>query len=400
MDKIKKVFSHLSLRRSFILIVSIAAVLVILLSAGASGICNRIRNQIISRHSIQFEPFVFQPNGDGSVSYKGGQEEQVEFSDSELLICRIMETLIVLLPIIFALAGVGCAASVFYRLKLKKPLGALNQGISHIIDNDLDFSITYREPDELGRICSAFDTMREELIRNKKSMWDMVDERKKINASVAHDLRTPITVIKGYSEYLERNLEKGRLTAENTLEIVEYIRQAAGRLEQYADSVQDVQTLEDINLDYRETGLTELFREAQSQLAVMARESGRSIQACSELPDQKVLIAPDAVFRILENIVKNACRYCKNGVTVVFSLNEQRLMIETVDDGAGFSEQDRKEALNFFYKDTKEKNHFGIGLTICRILCEKHGGSITLSNAPSGGAKVTVQLKTEPVTNL
>ena len=83
-------------------------------------------------------------------------------------------------------------------------------------------------------------------------MWNLVDERRKINASISHDLRTPITVIKGYSEYLDKNTGKGTLTEDGTREIAVYIHQAASRLEEYADSVHEIQALEAMRLEYQE----------------------------------------------------------------------------------------------------------------------------------------------------
>lgn len=94
----------------------------------------------------------------------------------------------------------------------------MKQGISHIADNDLDFSIGYGKQDELGQLCRAFETMRGELVKNDRYMWGLVEERKKINASIAHDLRTPITVIKGYSEYLDRNAGKENMAGDGTRE--------------------------------------------------------------------------------------------------------------------------------------------------------------------------------------
>jgi len=117
---------------------------------------------------------------------------------------------------------------------------------------DLSFPISYQKQDELGQLCGAFEKMRRELLDNNRRMWALVDERKKINASISHDLRTPITVIKGYSEYLDRNLGKDVLTEDGTREIAGYIHEAASRLEDYANSVHEVQALEDMSLDYKE----------------------------------------------------------------------------------------------------------------------------------------------------
>ena len=78
-----------------------------------------------------------------------------------------------------------------------------------ISNNNLDFSIKYDSKDELGELCSSFETMRFTLANNFSEMWRQMEERKQLNAAFAHDLRTPLTVLKGYNEILQ---SKHRLT--------------------------------------------------------------------------------------------------------------------------------------------------------------------------------------------
>ena len=391
----------LSIKKTFCLIVVITGVVVMLLSTVSVRICPKVRDQILLPHAYIFQPSVVQPKGDGKFTLEasGGPEngEVSEFTDQEVMIFNTAQAMMVLLPVLFSFAGIACASSLFYRIKLKEPLDALKQGIVRIADNDLTYSIGYQKQDELGQLCSAFETMRRELLDNNRRMWAMVEERKKINASISHDLRTPITVIKGYSEYLDRNIGKDVLTEDGTREIAEYIHEAASRLEDYANSVHEVQALEDMSLDYKEIALPDLMKEMQTQLSILSEQHQTSILLSANLPEQTVSLAPAAVFRIVENVVSNALRYCKSKIDLDFSYSQPFLTITVTDDGKGFTVQDRAEAVGCFYKGKKEKEHFGIGLTICRILAEKHGGSISLDNAPGGGAKVTVKLKMEEI---
>lgn len=389
----------LSIKKTFCLIVVITGVVVILLSTASVRICSNVRDQILLPHAYIFQPSVVQPEGDGKFTLEasGGPAngEVSEFTNQEVMIFNTAQTLIVLLPVLFSFAGIACASSVFYRIKLKEPLDALKQGITHIADNDLAFSIDYQKHDELGQLCRAFETMRRELLDNNRRMWAMVEERKKINASISHDLRTPITVIKGYSEYLDRNTDKDVLTEAGTREIAGYIHEAASRLEDYANSVHEVQALEDMSLEYKKIAFPDLMKEMQTQLAILSEQHQIKINISGQLPEQTVFLAPAAVFRIVENTVSNALRYCKSKIDLDFSYSQPFLIITVTDDGKGFSAQDRAEAVNFFYKGKKEKEHFGLGLTICKILAEKHGGSIFLDNTPNGGAMVTVQLSAD-----
>lgn len=395
---------NLSIKKTFCFIVLITAIVVILLSAAAVQICSNIRDQILLPHAFILQPSVVQPEGNGRYTLEAGSaitnNEAAVFTDQEILLFKLAQAGIVLLPVIFSFSGIACASSVFYRIKLKEPLDALKQGIVHIACNDLTFSINYQKQDEFGQLCGAFEKMRRELLDNNRRMWALVDERKKINASISHDLRTPITVIKGYSEYLGRNIDKDVLAEDGIREIAAYIHQAAGRLEDYANSVYEVQALEDMSLEYKEIVLPDLMKEMQTQLSILSEQHQTKINISEQLPKQTVSIAPAAVFRIVENIVSNALRYCQSQIDLAFCYSQPFLTITIIDDGKGFSAQDRAEAVNYFYKGRKEKEHFGIGLTICKILAEKHGGTISLDNAPEGGAKVTVKLKIAEASSL
>jgi signal transduction histidine kinase len=396
MDKLK----NMTLKKTFCLIVLVITVIVILLSALTVISCSKVHDQITLSHAFIMNSAVIESENGQYIMDAGSNDttdDSIKYTDTELLICRMMELLIVLLPITYSVIGIGCAGTFFYHMKLKEPLIALRQGINHIANNDLDFAIGYENQDELGGLCRAFEFMRQELVKNNRYMWNMIDERKKINASISHDLRTPITVIKGYSEYLDKNTGKGTLTEDGTREIAVYIHQAASRLEEYADSVHEIQALEDICLEYQEVSLCDLEEELCSQLLVIAEQNQKEIHVLSKLPQQTAALSPAAVFRIVENIIANALRYCKEKIDVNISFSQPFLSIVITDDGKGFSQKDLAEATNCFYKGKSSKEHFGIGLSICKTLAEKHGGCIQLDNTPDNGARVTVKIKTKEI---
>lgn len=315
------------------------------------------------------------------------------FTEREKMLCHVFEITSVILPFLFLCAGIWIAGSVFYSRKLKKPFYLLNQGIVHIEQGDLDFSLTCSEQNELGNLCRAFETMRQKVLENNTEMWNMVEERKKLNASVAHDLRTPVTVIKGYSEYVLRNLENDCVSRGNLEEILSYIQNAAERLEAYADSVYHIHMLENLDLDFREEDLSLLSAEITSALKVMGEKFERNICVSSDLSEEKFFISTVTVFRIMENIVRNACYYSKEKILVNLTRKGEYFEITVTDDGNGFSEKSLHKAFAPYYKDEGKDEHYGMGLAVCKILSRKHGGDIYLSNVRDGGAKVFVKLK-------
>lgn len=301
-----------------------------------------------------------QPTENGRYTLDAGDaianSEPVEFTEQEVIIFKTAQTLIVLLPVIFSFVGIACASSLFYRIKLKGPIDALKQGIVHIADNDLSFSISYQKKDELGQLCGAFEKMRRELLDNSRRMWALVDERKKINASISHDLRTPITVIKGYSEYLDRNIGKDILTEDGIREVVTYIHQAASRLEDYANSVHAVQALEDMSLEYKKIALSDLMKEMQTQLSILSKQHRTKINISEQLPEKVACTAPAAVFRIVENIVSNSLRYCKSKIDLDFSYSQPFLQSQLQMTGKAFQPKTKPKRPIISIKGRKKRS--------------------------------------------
>jgi len=401
-----------TVKKAFYYYIFIMFVVILFLSGITVKVCTSMRDKIIASHAYVYEPQVGMA-GEDEQTYAYGEtyvippedtseqnrtenprkEDLQEFTKQDKLFCHLLEILTVFLPFLFSCTGIWVAGSVFYSRKLKEPFRLLNDGIAHIENGDLDFSLEYLQQDELGDLCRAFETMRQKVLENNIEMWSMAEERRKLNASVAHDLRTPVTVIKGYSEYLMNHLETDCVSQEKRKEILSYIQNAAGRLEAYAESVHHIHMLEHLNLEYRETDLTRLSAEITSALKVIEEKEGKTISISSRLPKENVSISVVAVFRILENIVQNACYYSKKRVSVELVKKGEYLEITVIDDGDGFSEKSLSKAFAPYYKGAEKEDHYGMGLAICKILSRKHGGDIFLSNNGDGGAKVFVKLK-------
>lgn len=407
--KIKQVRGQ-SIKKTFFNYTFIMFAIVLLLSWTAVKFCSRLREDIIASHAYIHEAQPDMAGGDGDMFTYGymippediGEQKESQnsekgdwpvFTEREKMLCHVFEIMSVILPFLFLCAGIWIAGSVFYSRKLKKPFYLLNQGIVHIEQGDLDFSLTCSEQNELGNLCRAFETMRQKVLENNTEMWNMVEERKKLNASVAHDLRTPVTVIKGYSEYVLRNLENDCVSRGNLEEILSYIQNAAERLEAYADSVYHIHMLENLDLDFREEDLSLLSAEITSALKVMGEKFERNICVSSDLSEEKFFISTVTVFRIMENIVRNACYYSKEKILVNLTRKGEYFEITVTDDGNGFSEKSLHKAFAPYYKDEGKDEHYGMGLAVCKILSRKHGGDIYLSNVRDGGAKVFVKLK-------
>lgn len=295
------------------------------------------------------------------------------------------------LPVFYIAVGIGAAAAVYYRKKLREPITQLQNGVERIQEDNLDFHIEYDGDDELGRLCCSMEKMRRELRQKHKALWESLEQRKLLNASVSHDLRTPITVLKGYLDYLEKNIPQDKLTEDMLLDTVSSMQGAVNRLELYVESVRDIEKIENIEIEKRSENVKLLLNELISNVRQLAGD--KEIIISNDITVDKIQIDKGVFFRILENLLQNALRYAEKQVSINLSHKKDFLILTVKDDGKGFSAADLEKATTVFYSNDKEKQHFGIGLSVCKILCEKHGGLLYVGNQKEKGACVTAKLK-------
>ena len=295
------------------------------------------------------------------------------------------------LPVFYIAVGIGAAAAVYYRKKLRNPITQLQNGVERIQEDNLDFHIEYDGDDELGRLCCSMEKMRRELRQKHKALWESLEQRKLLNASVSHDLRTPITVLKGYLDYLEKNIPQDKLTEDMLLDTVSSMQGAVNRLELYVESVRDIEKIENIEIEKQSENVKLLLNELRSNVLQLA--GNKEIIISNDITVDKIQIDKGVFFRILENLLQNALRYAEKQVSINLSHKKDFLILTVKDDGKGFSAADLEKATTVFYSNDKEKQHFGIGLSVCKILCEKHGGLLYVGNQKEKGACVTAKLK-------
>lgn len=286
-------------------------------------------------------------------------------------------------PTVLALAAILWCGLYFYRRKLKEPLLLLEDATRQIAGQNLDFELVYHCEDEMGKLCRSFEDMREALCENNKAMWNMLEERRLMQASIAHDLRNPIAIIEGYTEYLEKVLKGDEINREKTARIAQNLGAAAKRLEQYTESVRLLNQTEKSQLDRKPVNAKKLASDIAEDLSLLSEQKGIDLQITNRLPQEEIQVDPTLMYRVLENILNNALRFTKRKIQLDFSLSGDILSVTVTDDGNGFPAEilnGREKKLFSVDKD----GHMGIGLSVSRLLCQKHGGKLELSNVAEG----------------
>ena len=301
----------------------------------------------------------------------------------------------IILPILIYIIALLTTASMFYHLKLKKPLKILTEGAACIIDNNLDFTIETTSQDELGQLCTAFETMRKTLLENNYTLWRQGEERKRLNAAFSHNLRNPVTVLKGSIKLALKNNIEDITTASNPFtDNLLRMERYTNRIEQYMETMSSIQKLEDIRLQPELVKWDSLISELKNMLCFLREDTQKQIQFILAKYEKDILIDKSILFQIAENLVSNALRFAAARIDILCSISNGKLLLSVTDDGCGFPEKLLQNGIQPFQKGNEDMGHFGMGLYTCELLCQKHGGNITLKNNPTG-ATVSIILTIE-----
>ncbi|HBV81524.1 MAG TPA: sensor histidine kinase, partial [Lachnospiraceae bacterium] len=149
--------------------------------------------------------------------------------------------------------------------------------------------------------------------------------------------------------------------------------------------------IETIEIEKQSENVKLLLNELRSNVQQLA--GNKEIIISNDITVDKIQIDKGVFFRILENLLQNALRYAEKQVSINLSHKKDFLILTVKDDGKGFSAADLEKATTVFYSNDEGKQHFGIGLSVCKILCEKHGGLLYVGNQKEKGACVTAKLK-------
>ena len=390
MDKMKTK----SIKKSMMMTFLITIVIICLLSAITIFLANHTQQEILKKRHMIIRNAKYQVNESAEGYLIDIDEKDVEWqklSPQQNAIYYGCYFAIIGLPIVYIVGGIGMAATIYYRKKLRMPILQLQRGMERIQDNDLDFNIEYNENDELGQLCCSMEKMRRELRHNNKMLCEALEQRKLLNSSVAHDLRTPITVIRGYLDFLEKNIPQDKLTEEMIMDTLSSMQGAVSRLERYVDCVRDIEKIESIESKREPQEVVALLNEMESNAHQLIKD--KELIFTRDILVSTISIDKYLLFRIVENLLQNALRYAEKKIEVSILQKDNILIITVKDDGSGFSENDLKQATTMFYGNDKDNEHFGIGLSVSKLLCEKQGGCLYIKNNEKAGACVTAYLE-------
>ena len=388
MGKIREKVRNLSVRKTILLYLMISLIISFLFSAYISWAAAEIQEQIWWKYTEEDTYFAAVELENQGYMAQIPRPESYEMSRVDHGISEACDFLQTYSVLIFSVAGSCISVFLFYRNKLKNPIKELELASQNIADNDLDFRITYVNRDEMGHLCREFDRMRGQLEENNRKLWHMIEDERALRSAIAHDIRSPLSVLKGYQEMLIDYFPDGTIDREKAVEMLQEGMKQIRRMDDFIDSMQKLNSLEHRTLKAEQISPAQLEKDIQRELDILGKEKRIHLSVCKT--DEIFCGDQEVIMEVLENLLSNAIRYSREQITIKVSLTSELLTISVQDDGNGFQEDAEKITSAFHQKNIKDSlTHTGIGMYLSRLYCEKHGGKLLLENEESGGAIVT-----------
>lgn len=289
-----------------------------------------------------------------------------------------------------------------FAKNLNDPLNKLKVASKKIENKDLDFHLDYPYDNELGQVITSFNHMKDVLKDTLDKQWALEEERKEIISSLSHDLRSPLTVIKGKVDLL---LEGAYKNENRLISYLESIDKSTDRTINLVTDLNTINKLEnpEFNITLLENNITDFLQEKLEQLRILTHHKSIKIilNSIDIAKDTLWHFDTEGISRVLDNIITNSIRHINFEGTIYIKvyINENKLYFEIKDTGNGFTESDLKYALKKFYRGDKSRNtstgNSGLGLYISKIIIEKHHGKLFISNSSSGGALINFYIRGE-----
>lgn len=293
----------------------------------------------------------------------------------------------VVLSMVLALAAGSLLAWMLGR-RLAAPVRAASSAAHQIAAGDLSVRLPVDEgrDDEITELAQTLNHMAGSLDRSKGL-------ERQFLLSVSHDLRTPLTSIRGYAEAI------GDGTTQDPSRAAEVIRSEAQRLERLVTDLLDLAKLDSrqFRMELRPTDLAEVIPDV---CAGFEHEAGRhGVEVLVHGPDEPhvTYADPDRLAQVMANLLENALKYADQRVTVSYARSGPGLEVVVADDGPGIASEDLPHVFERLYvanqTPRRRETGSGLGLAIVRELVEAMGGQVTALQRPTGGTQFVVTLR-------
>lgn len=348
----------------------------------------------INEHSFKYEQhdFYFPDQKQGSIFLVK------ETSNLEHFMVQYHPWLLLILLVILLLTN--GLISFYVSRNLITPLLTLKDATNKIKAGDLDFEIKTDRKDEIGELSASFEEMRSQLNQSIDLQVKYEENRKLLLSNISHDLKTPITAIKGYVEGIQDGIAN---SPEKMNRYINTIYKKANDMDGMIDELFLFSKLDlkRVPFDFVKINLTSYIEECVEELSLEYEKEGMQINFLHTSKDPQYISAdPEKLMRVFSNIILNSVKYKENEQgEVTISLLPKGDLVEIIikDNGPGIPEHAIPHIFEQFYRADQSRNSnkagSGLGLAIAKQIIEEHSGKIWVNPEVDKGTEIHFTLR-------
>lgn len=273
---------------------------------------------------------------------------------------------------------------------LTRPIRELTQATHAVSEGDLSQQVPVRSNDELGELAQAFNRMSSELSRS-------VNSRKQMTADIAHELRTPLSLILGHAEAVHDGV------LPPSRENFEIIREEATRLEHLVNDLRVLSLADagELSINLQTVEPQRLLQDVASTYQYQAQRKNVALELNIASPLPTIEVDPGRMTQVLTNILDNALRHTPEGGKIALSAQQidHQIELSIQDSGPGLRKEDLQRIFDRFYRtDTSRQRDgdlsggSGLGLAIAKSIVQAHGGQLSAESETGKGLRVIISL--------
>ena len=280
------------------------------------------------------------------------------------------------------------------------PLEKLKKAAVNIQNVNLDFNVIADTEDEIGEVCTAFEDMRVKLKNQIEVSMQYEKDNKELISNISHDLKTPITAIKGYVEGIRDGVAD---TPEKMDRYIRTIYNKAADMDKLIDELFLYSKLDSnsMNYSFAKLNLNAYFEDCADEISMDLEARGVAFDYRNDVSKDTIIIAdPEQLKRVINNIVGNSVKYmaARPGRIGIHILNEPEFVqVEIWDNGKGIAKKELPRIFERCYRTDASRNSSkggsGLGLSIAKKIIEEHGGKIWANSVEGEGTTISFVLR-------
>lgn len=280
------------------------------------------------------------------------------------------------------------------------PLNQLKEATKNIKEGNLDFTIEKSGVDEISDLCEDFEEMRQRLKQSTEEKVAFDKENKELISNISHDLKTPITAVKGYVEGIMDGVAD---TPEKMNKYIRTIYMKANEMDRLINELTFYSKIDTNRIPYtfNKINVSDYFEDCVDELSMELESRGVSLTYFNYLEEDAVVIADaEQIKRVINNIISNSLKYMnkpKGAINIRLRDVGDFIQIEIEDNGKGIAQKDLASIFDRFYRTDASRNSSmggsGIGLSIVKKIMEDHGGQVWATSKEGTGTTMYLALR-------